>query len=88
MVAVLPGGTMQIIDIKQVLLNITGFSPGNPANIEQRHNADWHWFKHCFAFLADIHHVLTADEYLRIGREIATDAANARPDTYIKGPRQ
>ena len=73
---------MQTIDVARVLRNIIGFSPG--PNIEQRHNDLWHWFKHCFGFRADTPHLLTLDEYLRIGREIAAEAARNAPGTYLK----
>jgi|HubBroStandDraft_2_1064218.scaffolds.fasta_scaffold238527_1 hypothetical protein len=75
---------MKIVDIGAVLKNITGFAAGNPGKIEQRHNEIWHWFKHCFGFLGDIPHILTVQDYLKLGREVGMKAAQNAPGTYTK----
>jgi hypothetical protein len=75
---------MRIVDVSAVLKNLSGFAGGNPSKIEQRHNEVWHWFKHCFGFLGDMPHVLTVEEYLRIGREIGLKAAQNAAGTYTK----
>jgi hypothetical protein len=75
---------MKIVDIAAVLKNNTGFSAGNSCKIEQRHNEVWHWFKHCFGFLGDIPHVLTVQDYLKVGREVGIKAARNAPGTYTK----
>jgi hypothetical protein len=41
---------MRVVNVGWVLRN-NGFRR-RPDTVEQRHNDLWHWFKHCFGFLA------------------------------------
>jgi len=75
---------MDVISISTILKNITGFSAGSQASIENKYNDLWHWFKHCFGFLGDTPHILTVEEYLRLAREIGLQAANNAAGTYVK----
>jgi hypothetical protein len=78
------GGHMTVVNVAAILRNIVGFADGDNQRIENRHNDVWHWFKHCFGKHADLHHVMTLAEYLRIGKEIGTRAAQNSPGTYVK----
>jgi hypothetical protein len=75
---------MRVIEISAVLNNITGFAKDKTGDIEKRHNEIWHWFKHCFRFLGDTPHVLTVEDYLRLGREVGRKAAQNERGTYTK----
>ena len=75
---------MKVVEISAVLKNITGFASDKTGDIEKRHNEVWHWFKHCFGFLGDVPHVVTVEDYLKIGREVGRKAAQNERGTYTK----
>jgi hypothetical protein len=75
---------MVVANVSTILKNIVGFAAGNTGKIEHRHNDLWHWFKHCVGFLGDTPHMLTLQDYLRLGRDIGTKAATNVPGTFIK----
>jgi hypothetical protein len=75
---------MRVIEVSAVLRNITGFAPDKTRKIERRYNEVWHWFEHCFGFLGDTPHVLTVQDYLKIGREVGRKAAQNERGTYTK----
>lgn len=64
-----------------VLNNLLGFTRGT-----DRFGANdvWHFFHHCMMPHADMHGVLTVDQYLEMAREIGRKAASKLPGTYIK----
>ncbi len=77
-------GPVRIIDAASVLRNIRGFAPGATNEYYRHQNDVWHWFKHCFGFLADIKGVMTLNQYVLIGQEIGRQAAARFPNTYVK----
>ena len=67
-------------DIAHVLRNIREFAPSNEAWKDRfGMNQTWHWFKHCFAALADIQNVLTDDQYLKLAQEFRECRGQTRP---------
>lgn len=75
---------MKVVEISAVLKNITGFASDKTGDIEKRHNEVWHWFKHCFRLLGEMPHVLTVQDYLKIGREVGRKAAVNERGAYTK----